>query len=48
MKDEYYGFWDNSDEANVCLQDRIKSLVGKKKDRCVESTMIKVKMINNA
>ena len=48
MKDEYYGFWDNSDEANVCLQDRIKSLVGKKKDRCVQSTMIKVKMINNA
>ena len=49
MKDEYYGFWDNSVEANVCLQDRIKSLVGRKgPDKCVESTMIKVKVINNA
>lgn len=48
MKDEYYGFWDNSEEANVCLQDRIKSLVGKKKDLCVESKMLKVKVINNA
>lgn len=48
MQDEYYGFWDNSVDANVCLQDRIKSLVNRKgPDKCVESTMIKIKVINN-
>jgi len=45
MKDEYYGFWDTDDEANTALQDQIKSII--KDKRCVQSSIIKIKAINN-
>lgn len=46
MKDEYFGFWDDVDEANRALQDRVKAIVGKR--RCLRSSIIKIKLIKNA
>jgi len=45
MKDEFYGFWDTTDEANTVLQDQVKSII--KDKRCTQSSIIKIKAINN-
>lgn len=46
MKDEYFGFWNDVDEANCALQDRVKAIVGKR--RCLRSSVIKINLIQNA
>ena len=45
-KDEYYGFWDNPEEASAVLHDRINAVI--KDQQCTRSGVIRVKIINNA
>lgn len=46
MTDEFFGFWEDPDQARDALKTRIKAIVGDR--RCLRSSVIKVKMIQNA